>query len=169
MKHARITSANASLGGKTTKDPPRKCGCEKEQGWRTWNFTNISSKPHCTGLRIPQGYFDSETKSLTFIFKFFHDVFHHLVVERFSSLCERDVQAVVDFLELLRRETEQNASIKCTQWELVAYVYQGAQQVPKGIFHLSAKPSDQDSRDNTPQTAQFFGCVGFKLLPAAWQ
>lgn len=46
------------------------------------------------------------------------------MVERFSSLYECDVQTVVDFLELLRRETEQNTSIKCTQWELVAYVYQ---------------------------------------------
>lgn len=46
------------------------------------------------------------------------------MVERFPSLYECDVQTVVDFLELLRRETEQNTSIKCTQWELVVYVYQ---------------------------------------------
>lgn len=93
---------------------------------------------HPDGCRIS----DSETKSLTFIFKFFHNVFHHLVVERFSSLYECDVQAAVDFLELLRSETEQNTSIKCTQHELVAYVYQWAQQVPKGVFHLLVKPSD---------------------------
>lgn len=49
--------------------------------------------------------YDSKTKSLTFIFKFFHDIFHHILVERLPSLRQCDIQTVVDFLELLRKKT----------------------------------------------------------------
>ena len=54
MIHIRINSANASLGGNATKDPLRKCGWEKEQGWGTCNCKNISPKPHWVGVRLPR-------------------------------------------------------------------------------------------------------------------
>lgn len=53
MKRTRINSANVSLGGNATEDPLGKCGWEKEQGWGTFNFKNISPKPHLRGVRLP--------------------------------------------------------------------------------------------------------------------
>lgn len=113
--------------GKATKDPLRKCSWEKKQRWGTCNLKSISPKPCWTGLRLPCSSsqlqnFWPEIKILTFIFKFFHNVFHHLMVEGFPSLYDCDVQTVVDFLEFLG-ETEQNTYIKGTQWKPMANVY----------------------------------------------
>lgn len=113
--------------GKATKDPLRKRSWEKKQRWGTCTLKSISPKPCWIGLRLPCSSsqlqnFWPEIKILTFIFKFFHNVFHHLMVEGFPSLYDCDVQTVVDFLEFLR-ETEQNTYIKGTQWKPMANVY----------------------------------------------
>lgn len=88
---AHVAEEKSKGGEHATSKPPVLSLAEQEWGYLT----------HPDSCRIS----DSETKILTFIFKFFHDVFHHLMVEWFPSLYECDVQAVVDFLELLTRET----------------------------------------------------------------